>query len=105
MATMSKTQTSNPKEAGVNQKQGPRTGNTGSPDKRSAFMEMKNNTGSEKQALANSVLAALELRGIKAKPYIDPAVENLKPNVGPRVNPTANGSRLPKGAKSPKTRG
>jgi hypothetical protein len=105
MATMSKTQTSNPKQAGVNQKQGPRTGNTGSPDKRSAFMEMKNNTGSEKQALANSILAALELRGNSAKPFIDPAVENLKPNVGPKVNPTANGSRLPKGAKAPKKRG
>jgi len=102
---VSKTQTGNPQEASVNQKQGPRTGNQGSPEKRSAFMSAKSNSGSEKQALANSVLAALELRGIKAKPFIDPAVENLKPNVGPKVNPTANGSRLPRGAKSPKTRG
>jgi hypothetical protein len=105
MATMSKTQTSNPKEASVNQKQGPRTGNAGNAEKRSKFMAEKSNQGSEKQALANSVLAALEQRGIRAKPSIDPAVENLKPNVGPKVNPTANGSRLPRGAKSPKTRG
>jgi hypothetical protein len=102
---VSKTQTSNPKEAAVNQKQGPRTGNTGSPEKRAAFMEMKNNQGSEKQGLANQVLAALELRGIKNKSYIDPAVEPLDANRGPKTNPTANGSRLPKGAKSPKTRG
>jgi hypothetical protein len=102
---VSKIQTSNPQEGSVNQKQGPRMGNAGNAEKRSKFMSEKSNTGSEKQALANSVLAALELRGIKAKPFIDPAVENLKPNVGPKVNPTANGSRLPKGAKSPKTRG
>lgn len=102
---MNKKQTSNPQEKPVNQKQGPRTGNAGNAEKRQAFTTAKNNTNSEKQALANSVLAALELRGIKAKPLIDPAVENLKPNVGPKVNPTANGSRLPKGYKSPKTRG
>jgi len=102
---VSKIQTSNPQEGSVNQKQGPRTGNTGNPAKRGRFMEMKNNSNSEKQGLANSILAALELRGNSAKPFIDPAVEPLKPNVGPKVNPTANGSRLPKGAKAPKTRG
>ena len=102
---VSKTQTGNPQEASVNQKQGPRTGNQGTPEKRNAFMEMKNNTTSEKQALANQVLAALELRGIRSKPFIDPAVEPLDANRGPKVNPTANGSRLPRGAKSPKTRG
>ena len=61
--------------------------------------------GGEKQALADVVLAALELRGIKSKPYIDPAVEPLDANRGPKVNPTANGSRLPKGAKRPITKG
>lgn len=103
MTTMKKTQTSNPQEGSVNQKQGPRTGNKGNTEKRAAFVASKN--GGEKQALANQVLSALEQRGIKAKPFIDPAVEPLDATRGPKVNPTANGSRLPRGAKKPITRG
>ena len=90
-------------DADVNVKQGPRTGNSGNAEKRAKFVAAKN--GGEKQALADQVLAALELRGIKSKPYIDPAVEPLDANRGPKVNPTANGSRLPKGAKRPQTKG
>ena len=101
---VSKIQTSNPKQtSSVNQKQGPRTGNTGSPDKRRAFNAAKNNSNS--QALADSVIRALELRGNSNKDYLDPGVESLKDSVGPKSNPTASGARLPKGAKAPRRKG
>ena len=50
-------------------------------------------------------MRALELRGRANQDYLDPGVESLKDSVGPKANPTANGSRLPKGAKRPITKG
>lgn len=96
---VSKTQTSNPEEKTVNQKQGPRTGNAGNAEKRDAFIRAK--SGGEKQALADLVTNALETRGRGQQPNILPATENLESNRGPKTNPTANGSRLSKGAKRP----
>ena len=75
----------------INQAQGPRTGNAGNKTKRTEFMSAKQ--GGEKQALANSIITALQ--GRSPDDYIDPRVEPLKANVGPKVNPTANGSKLP----------
>ena len=93
MATK-KTQTSNPQEAAINQKQGPRTGNTGTPSKRDDFKAMKSDRSSEKSKLADFVISALE---------------NLSPNsaktTGIKKNVTADGARLPSKYKSPKTKG
>lgn len=108
MATK-KTQTSNPQERAINQKQGPRTGNTGSPEKRSAFNAAKSESSSEKSKLANFVLAALENRGRGMAAEVNPALESLSDNsaktTGIKKNVTANGSRLSSKYKQPKTRG
>ena len=108
MATK-KTQTSNPQEKSVNQKQGPRIGNMGTPTKRDDFKKMKSESSSEKSKLAEFVLSALENRGQGMKPYVNSALENLSPNssksTGIKNNVTANGSKLPSKYKQPKTKG
>jgi hypothetical protein len=108
MATK-KTQTSNPQEKAINQKQGPRTGNAGTPSKRDDFKSMKSDRSSEKSKLADFVMSALETRGNGMKPSINPAVENLSSNsaktTGIKKNVTADGARLPSKYKSPKTKG
>jgi hypothetical protein len=108
MATK-KTQTSNPQEKAINQKQGPRTGNTGTPSKRDEFKSMKSDRSSEKSKLADFVMNALEGRGKGMAPSVNPALENLSPNssktTGIKKNPTADGARLPSKYKSPKTKG
>lgn len=92
----------NPQSKAINQKRGPTTGNAGTGSKRNDFIDAKASSGSEKSALAKMVTNALETRGRGMKPYIDPAVESLHDNTGPKTNPTANGSKLPGKYKSPK---
>jgi len=99
--------TKNPQAKAINQKRGPTTGNAGTMSKRDDFMAAKSTSGSEKSALADMVISALETRGRGMKPYIDPAVEGLhaNTNVGPKKNSTADGSRLSSKYKKPITKG
>ena len=87
---------SNPQAKPINQKRGPTTGNAGTPSKRSNFMAEKSASSSEKSTLANMVTSALEMRGRGQAAYTKPALEGLHSNTGPKVNPTANGSKLPR---------
>jgi hypothetical protein len=72
----------------INQAQGPRTGNTGTPEKRKAFMEEKDASGSEKGALAAMVTKALETRGRGMRPHEEDAVESLHDNTNVGRGPT-----------------
>ena len=49
---------SNPQAKAINQKRGPTTGNAGTPSKRSAFMDAKSTSRSEKSQLADMVKSA-----------------------------------------------
>ena len=86
---------SNPQAKAINQKRGPTTGNAGTISKRNTFMAEKSASSSEKSTLANMVTSALEMRGRGQAGYVNPALEGLHSNTGPKVNPTANGSKLP----------
>lgn len=97
--------TSNMQAKPINQKRGPTLGNKGTVSKRDEFMALKASSGSEKSALADMVVSALETRGRGMKPFIDPTVESLHDNTGPKSNPTANGARLPAKYKAPKKKG
>jgi hypothetical protein len=87
---------SNPQAKAINQKRGPTTGNAGTPSKRNNFMAEKSASSSEKSTLANMVTSALEMRGRGQAAYTNPALEGLHSNTGPKVNPTSNGSKLPR---------
>lgn len=80
----------------INQKRGPTTGNVATGSKRKEFMAEKNTRSSEKATLANMVTSALEMRGRGQAAYTDPSLEGLHSNTGPKTNPTANGSKLPR---------
>ena len=54
---------SNPQSKAINQKRGPTTGNAGNTAKRKSFMDAKATSGSERSALADMVVNALETRG------------------------------------------
>ena len=95
----------NPQSKPINQKRGPTTGNAGTASKRSAFMEAKSTSSSEKSVLANMVTSALEMRGRGQAGYVNPALEGLHSNTGPKSNSTANGSKLPSKYKKPTTKG
>ena len=86
---------SNPQAKPINQKRGPTTGNGGNTAKRKDFMSEKSRTGSMRSELANMVTSALEGRGRGQAGKTNPALEGLHSNTGPKVNPTANGSKLP----------
>lgn len=86
---------SNPQAKPINQKRGPTTGNAGTPSKRSTFMSDKATSGSQKSMLADMVTSALEMRGRGQAGKTNPALEGLHERTGPKVNPTANGSKLP----------
>lgn len=86
---------SNPQAKPINQKRGPTTGNAGTMSKRKEFMAQKSTSGSQKSELANMVTGALEMRGRGQAGKTNPALEGLHSNTGPKVNPTANGSKLP----------
>jgi hypothetical protein len=94
---------SNPQAKPINQKRGPTTGNNGTPSKRNEFMSEKSRTGSMRSELANMVTSALEGRGrTQFGGRVNPGLEGLHSNTGPKKNPTANGSKLPGKYKSPK---
>jgi hypothetical protein len=76
----------------INQGRGPTTGNAGTPAKRSKFMSEKASTGSEKSAIADMIMGALEGRGAGMQGKIDPTVEGLHSDTGPKRNPTAGGT-------------
>ena len=76
----------------INQGRGPTTGNAGTASKRSKFMSEKASTGSEKSAIADMITAALEGRGAGMQGKIDPTVEGLHSDTGPKRNPTAGGT-------------
>lgn len=87
---------SNPQSKPINQKRGPTTGNQSMGSKRKDFMAEKSKSSSEKAVLANMVTSALEMRGRgQFGGRTNPALEGLHSNTGPKVNPTANGSKLP----------
>lgn len=86
---------SNPQAKAINQKRGPTIGNAGTISKRNTFMAEKSASSSEKSTLAKMVTSALEMRGRGQAGYVNPALEGLHSNTGPKVNPTANGSKLP----------
>lgn len=108
MATK-KTQTSNPQEKAINQKQGPRTGNTGTPSKREEFKAAKSTSSSEKSKLADFVMSALEGRGKGMAASVNPALEGVSANsaktTGIKKNVTADGARLSSKYKRPITKG
>jgi hypothetical protein len=76
----------------INQAQGPRSGNAGSAEKRATFVKEKASTGNEKSALADFVMDALANRGAGMQGRIDPTVEGISSNTGPKRNPTAGGT-------------
>jgi hypothetical protein len=76
----------------VDAAQGPRNGNAGSPAKRAVFVKEKASSGNERSSLANFVMDALAGRGAGMKPHIDPTVEGISSNTGPKRNPTAGGT-------------
>ena len=77
----------------INQAQGPRMGNAGSPDKRATFVKEKASSSNEKSALSNMVMDALAGRGAGMQGKIDPTVEGISSNTGPKRNPTAGGTK------------
>ena len=77
----------------VNAAQGPRSGNAGTATKRDEFIAMRSNDSS-RQAAADLVMSRLESRN--PVPFIDPKVEPLVPNSGPKRNPTAGGTEYNK---------
>ena len=93
---------SNPQEKAINQKRGPTVGNAGTTSKRNEFMDAKSRSSSEKSTLARMVTNALEMRGRGQAGYVNPALESLHDNTGPKTNPTANGSGLSNKYKQPK---
>lgn len=85
--------TKNPQSKNINQKQGPRTGNTGTPAKSATFRAEKSSTGSERSKIADFIMSALTGRGVGMQGKIDPTVEGLSSNTGPKRNPTAGGTK------------
>ena len=97
---------SNPQSKPINQKRGPTTGNAGTMTKRNAFMDAKSTSSSEKSVLADMVTSALEMRGRgQFGGRVNPALEGLHSNTGPKTNPTSNGSKLSGKYKKPITKG
>jgi|TARA_R110000868_G_scaffold106496_1_gene292019 hypothetical protein len=92
----------NPQSKPINQKRGPTVGNVATGSKRDTFVKEKASTGSERSKIADMITGALERRGTGMKPFIDPTVEGLHADTGPKSNPTANGSKLPGKYKAPK---
>ena len=101
---MAKNTYTNPEQRNTNQSQGPRTGNTGTPEKRKTFIAEK--SGEWREKIANHVMDLLSTRGNAGRPFVDPAVENLSSNTntGPGRNATADGARLPAKYKKPGVR-
>ena len=86
----------------INQKRGPTTGNAGTMSKRNTYVAEKDASSGEKSKLAGMITSALEMRGRGQAGKINPALESIHSNTGPKVNPTANGSKLSAKYKAPK---
>ena len=85
--------TANPQRAAVNQAQGPRTGNTGTPAKQRAFLAEKSDRTSYFQELANMVTDAFGRRGQGMKsdrPSQDDvkALKSISPDTRVKRGPT-----------------
>ena len=87
----------NPEEKSVNQSQGPRSGNAGNQAKRNKFIAEK--TSGWREEMADMVMSKLEARA--PMDYVDPRVEPLDANRGPKSNPTAGGTKYNVKAKRP----
>lgn len=61
----------------INQKQGPRTGNAGTPTKRDTFMSEKSRVNSERASVAQMITDALSTRGRDNMSHRAPGVESL----------------------------
>ena len=83
----------NPQARAINQAQGPRMGNAGDAAKRARFVKEKASSGTEKCAIADMITDALAGRGAGMQGKIDPTVEGLHSNTGPKHNPTAGGTK------------
>ena len=80
--------TANPQRAAVNQSQGPRTGNQGTPTKQKSFLAEKSDRSSYFQQIADMVSDAFGRRGQGMKPNINPALEPISPNTRVKRGPT-----------------
>ena len=80
--------TANPKRAAVNQAQGPRTGNMGTPTKQKSFLAEKSDRSSYFQQIADMVMDKLTVRGAAAAPHINPGLEPISANTRVRRGPT-----------------
>ena len=80
--------TANPQRAPVNQAQGPRSGNQGTPSKQRAFLDEKSDRSSYFQGLADMVMDRLAMRGEVHKSYISPALEPISPHTRVKRGPT-----------------
>lgn len=85
--------TKNPESKPINQKQGPRHGNTGTPAKRAEFSAAKSKTSSERSKIAEFIMNAFAGRGAGMQGKVDPTVEGISSNTGPKSNPTAGGTK------------
>lgn len=80
--------TANPQRAAVNQSQGPRTGNQGTPVKQKTFLTEKSDRSSYFQQIADMVMDKLTVRGAAHATKINPALEPISPNTRVRRGPT-----------------
>ena len=83
-----KISSTNPQAKPINQKRGPTTGNQSVGNKRAEFTAAKSKSSSERGALADMVMSALENRGDHMKSHRDPATEPLKARVNVGRGPT-----------------
>lgn len=79
----------------INQKRGPTVGNVATGSKRSDFMKEKSTVNSERATIANMITDALGMRGRGQAGHINPALEGIHSDTGPKRNPTADGTKLP----------
>ena len=80
--------TANPMRANPNQRQGPRSGNTGTPAKQSAMLMEKSDRTSYFRQLADMVSNALTRRGEGHKAHTSPELEPISANTRVRRGPT-----------------
>jgi len=80
--------TANPNRAPVNQSQGPRTGNRGTPAKQSAMLAEKSDRSSYFKQLADRVSNAFGRRGQEHAAYTNPSLEPISANTRVRRGPT-----------------
>ena len=93
--------TRNPQAKPINQKRGPTTGNGNDGEKRRSFIAEKKDGGNERTRLAEMITGALEGRGKAMKPYVNPGLEGLHADTGPKRNPTAGGTKYNVNSRTP----